>query len=110
MEHRIITKEDKETLEMCKYMAQAYRKRREELGLTKEEVAERINKPVSTVTKSENSFSIGLHEMLSIGRDVYWLDVYDLLKKAEAYAKEAVNQAEAAEKAEGAAKDEGAEK
>ena len=85
---------DKETLEMCKYMAQVYRKCREELGLTKEEVAERIKKPVSTVTKSENSFDIGLHEILSIGRDVYGLDVNSLLKDAEVYSKGVIKQQE----------------
>ncbi len=95
MEHKISKNDEIETLEMCKYMAQAYRKRREELGLTKEEVAERINKPVATVTRSENSFRIGLHEILSIGRDVYGLDVYALLKDADAYAKAATNQVKA---------------
>jgi len=78
---------EKKDHEMCKYMAQAYGKRREELGLSKQEVAKRINKPVSTVTKSENSFDIGLHEIFSIGRDVYGLDVLELLKNAEEYAK-----------------------
>jgi len=77
--------------EMCQYIARVYRQRREELGLTKEEVAERINKPVSIVTKSENSLHIGLTEVFDIGRKVYGLDMLALLKEAETYAQAVIN-------------------
>ena len=75
---------------MCRYMARKYKERREELELTKEEVAMLIGKPVATVTKSENSFAIGLKEMMDIGEAVYGLNVRKLLDEAEAYAKEEV--------------------
>ena len=71
--------------EMCRYIANVYRQRREELGFTKEEVAERINKPVSVVTKSENSFRIGLDEVFTIGENVYGLDILSLIQEAEAH-------------------------
>ncbi len=78
--------------EVCKYIAHVYRQRREELGLTKEEVAERINKPVSIVTKSENSMRIGLDEVFTIGRNVYGLDMLVLLEEAEAHAQTVISQ------------------
>ena len=89
---------NKKSLEMCKYIAHVYRQRREELGLTKEEVAKRINKPVSTVTKSENSLCIGLTEVLDIGRKVYGLDILTLIEEAETYAQTVINQQEQADK------------
>ena len=65
---------NKKSLEMCKYIAHVYRQRREELGLTKEEVAKRINKPVSIVTKSENSLCIDLPKFLiSAERSMVWI-------------------------------------
>lgn len=88
----------KKSLEMCKYIAHVYRQRREELGLTKEEVAKRINKPVSTVTKSENSLCIGLQEVFTIGRNVYGLDILTLLEEAEAHAQAVINQQDKADK------------
>ena len=68
MERRKNSKQsNRKSLEMCRYIASAYRQRCEELGFTKEEVAERINKPVPVATKSENSFRIGLDEVFTIG-------------------------------------------
>ena len=89
---------NKKSLEMCQYIAHVYRQRREELGLTKEEVAKRINKPVSTVTKSENSLCIGLTEVFDIGRKVYGLDILTLIEEAETYAQTVINQQEQADK------------
>lgn len=80
----------KETLIMQNYLAEVYRKRREELGLTKAEVAARLGCPISVITKSEKSFSIGLTDMFSIGAGVYGLDVHSLLDEADVYAKEKV--------------------
>lgn len=77
------TQKTKYSNELCRYMAHVYRQRREELGLTKEEVAALINKPVSIVTKSENSFRIGINEVFMLGEDVYGLDMIALLEEAE---------------------------
>ena len=67
--------------------SKCYRQRREELGLTREEVASLIHQPVSVVTKSENSLRIGLDEVFTIGRNVYGLDTLALLEEAEAHVK-----------------------
>ncbi len=93
MEHKKNTKQvRKKSYEVCKYIAKIYRQRREELGFTKEEVAERIHKPVSIVTKSENSLRIGLNEVFMIGQNVYGLDMLTLIEEAEAHAKAVINQ------------------
>jgi len=93
MKHRKNSKHsNRKSLEMCRYIASAYRQRREELGLTKEEVAERISKPVSVVTKSENSFRIGLDEVFTIGENVYVLDILTLIEEAEAHVRNAIGQ------------------
>ncbi len=84
----------KKSLEMCKYIAHVYRQRREELGLSKEEVAIRINKPIAIVTKSENSLCIGLTEVFDIGRKVYGLDILTLLEEADAHAQAVIKQQE----------------
>ena len=78
--------------ELCKYIAHVYRQRREELGLTKEDVAALINRPVSTVTKSENSFRIGLNEVFILGEQVYGLDMLTLFEEAETYAETIIRQ------------------
>lgn len=79
---------------MCQYMAKKFKERRKELGLSQKEVAAIINRSISIVSKSENSFSIGLHEMFRIGRDIYGFDMLALLDEAEAYS----NQFEEVEK------------
>lgn len=88
MKHGNVSKStNQKSRELCKYIANVYRQRREELGLTREEVASLIHQPVSVVTKSENSLRIGLDEVFTIGRNVYGLDMPALLEEAEAHVK-----------------------
>ena len=68
------------------YLTNIYKRRREELGYSMEEVAQILQTSIETIEKSETTLDIGLNTTFTLGDVVYKLDMQKIWTEAIEYA------------------------